>query len=71
MGAIGVIPLFFYIMASRLQGGSSDVDAILAVAFGALGIATMILVYRTLALLDLFTTANLPQLESSPDNNIS
>ena len=66
MGAIGVLPLFFFIMATRLQGGT-DADAIIAVAFGVLGIATMILAYRTLALIDLFTHANLPPLESSPD----
>jgi hypothetical protein len=69
MGAIGVIPLFFYIMASRIQSGSSVTDAILAVVFGVLGIASVILAYRTLALLDLFAPGNLPNLEFSPDND--
>ena len=66
-GAIGVLPLFFFIMATRLQGGTTDADAVIVVAFGVLGIVTMILAYRTLALIDLFTFANLPPLESSPD----
>jgi len=69
MGTVGVLPLFFYIMASRLQSGSSVTDAIVAVAFGVLGISSVILVFRTFALLDLFTPGNLPQLASLPDND--